>query len=218
MLCAEGSASRPHPREPALARLLHPDKPSFRSTGSHRLNGERTVGSATNEVEEIRRQMAQIRRELHLDMQGVVAGAEAAFDWRYYVRHYPWPSLGVAAAVGYLIVPRKRRSVSKTAEEAAEAAVSKMRGKVKAPVIELPQSESAKKVEKEKKRSGLIGALLGMVVPVAVRAAQSYASQFVENWIAQQGVLGPAPVGAGPAPRPPGPPPSRPEVRRPPGP
>ena len=35
------------------------------------------MATATNEIEEIRRQMAQIRRELHEDVQEVVAGAEA---------------------------------------------------------------------------------------------------------------------------------------------
>jgi len=145
------------------------------------------VATATNDVDEIRRQMAQIRRDLHLDMQGVVAGAEAAADWRHYVRLYPWASLGVVFAAGYLIVP-KRRSVTRAAEKAAEAAVAKTKG-VR---VQVPTFETTKTAEKEKKRSGLMGALFGMIVPVAMRAAQSYASHFVEKWIAEQGDLGPA--------------------------
>ena len=153
--------------------------------------------ATSNDVDEIRRRMAQIRRELHMDMQGVVAGAEAATDWRYYVRLYPWAALGVAFALGFLVVPR-RRSVTRAAEKAAEQAVSKVQEAVQA-----VQPVASQRVEKEKKKSGLIGVLLGMLVPVATRAMQSYAAQFVENWIAQQGVLGPAPE-SGPQP-PPGP-------------
>ena len=62
--------------------------------------------------------MAQIRQRLHQDMQGVVAGAEAASDWKHYVRLYPWAALGVwPSPAGFLVIPRRRRSVSKTAEE-----------------------------------------------------------------------------------------------------
>jgi hypothetical protein len=155
--------------------------------------------ATTNDVDEIRRRMAQIRRELHLDMQGVVAGAEAATDWRYYVRLYPWAALGAAFGLGFFVVPR-RRSVTRAAEKAAEQVVSRVQEVAQSAKLETPRQ-----VEKEKKRSGLIGALMGMVVPVAVRAAQSYAAQFVENWIAQQGVLGPAPAAGSPPPGPGGP-------------
>ena len=60
------------------------------------------MASVSNEVDEIRRQMAQIRRELHEDVQGVVAGAEAVADWRRYIRLYPWAAVGAAvgSAVG----------------------------------------------------------------------------------------------------------------------
>ena len=85
------------------------------------LNGERTVATAsTTDVDDIRRQMAQIRRELHEDMQGVVAGAEAAFDWQYYVRLYPWAFLAGAAVVGYLVVPKRHKTAREVAEEAVE--------------------------------------------------------------------------------------------------
>jgi hypothetical protein len=62
-------------------------------------------------------------------------------------------------------------------------------------VVEAPQTVEApvsrKTLEKKEKRSGLLGALFGMVVPVAIRAAQGYAAQYLENWIAQQGATSP---------------------------
>jgi hypothetical protein len=179
------------------------------------LNGEQTVATATsNEVDEIRRRMAQIRKELHQDMQNVVAGAEAATDWRHYVRLYPWACLALAFGAGFMVVPRKRRSVSRTAEKAAEAAVAK----VSQAVGERVPVETPRQVDKEKKRSGLLGATFGMLMPVAMRAAQSYAASFVENWIAQQAMGGPLPTapGAGPGRTPPTTPgPGRTEARRP---
>ena len=36
-----------------------------------------------------------------------VEKARTKFDWRHYVASHPWVSLGTAAAVGYLLVPRR---------------------------------------------------------------------------------------------------------------
>jgi hypothetical protein len=148
-----------------------------------------TPRTSTDDVETIRRQMAQIRRELHEDMQNVVAGAEAVTDWRRYVKLYPWACVGAAFTLGFLIVPRRRRSTAKEAQKAAEEAVSRVQ-----------EVASPPKAEKKEKRAGLMGMLFGMVSPIAVRAAQSYASQFLEQWIAQQGGV----AGLVPAQGPPG--------------
>jgi hypothetical protein len=143
------------------------------------------VATALNEIDNIRRQMAQIRRELHEDIQGVVVSAEAATDWRAYVRSYPWLAVGLTFAVGYLIVPRKHH----------RAIIHE---------VQVPTA-TPRQVEKKEKRAGLFGLLFGMVAPIATRALQSYASQYVENWIAQQAAAGPMPFGfpgfpGGPAP------------------
>ncbi|MEA2631568.1 MAG: hypothetical protein QOE66_1787, partial [Chloroflexota bacterium] len=87
------------------------------------------MATATNEIEEIRRQMAQIRRELHEDVQEVVAGAEAVADWRRYIRMYPWAAVGIATATGYLIVPKRRRSVPR--DVARQSDVAEMREELK---------------------------------------------------------------------------------------
>jgi hypothetical protein len=135
------------------------------------------VADVASEVDEIRREMARIRVDLHQDVRGVVAGAEAATNWRYYVRLYPWTSLAAALAVGFLIVPRKRRSVRATAEAAAAATAAKLH--------EAAAFEPRAQVEKEKRRTGLMGLVLGFVGPVAVRAAQNYAAQYLEAYLAR---------------------------------
>ncbi len=56
---------------------------------------------------QIRNTMESIRRELDQDLGKVQTSAETLLDWQYYIRNHPWESLGFAALVGYLIVPRK---------------------------------------------------------------------------------------------------------------
>jgi len=120
--------------------------------------------------------MAQIRRELHEDVQEVVAGAEAVADWRRYIRMYPWVAVGLAAATGYLIVPKRRRSVPR--DVARQADVAEVR--------EVIKQERERQPEEKKRRKSLIAAGLGMLAPLAWRAAQNYAMGYLEQWIAQQ--------------------------------
>lgn len=168
------------------------------------------MATANHEVDEIRRQMAQIRRELHEDMQGVVAGAEAASDWKYYVQRYPWAALGLAAALGYFVVPRRRRSSAELAERAAEQAAEKVKDAVKT-AKSAPRGVRVEvgpdRAEKKERKAGLIGMVFGMVTPVLLKVAQSYAVNFAENWLLQQQAAGLGPMSAGappggPAPRP----------------
>ncbi len=138
------------------------------------------MATVTDDVDEIRRNMAQIRQRLHQDMQGVVAGAEAASDWKHYVRLYPFAALGLAFVGGFLIVPRRRRSVSKTARKAAEAVLAEVGEKAEA------ASESIKPKAAEPKKKGLIGGAFALLSPFLLKAAQNYAMAYVESWIAQQ--------------------------------
>jgi hypothetical protein len=157
-----------------------------------------TDTSSQQDVDRIRREMAQIRRELHEDMQGVVAGAEAVADWRRYVKLYPWASVAAAFAFGFWVVPKRRRSVTEAARKAAEETAEKVVGAVQTAQVKkvVPVSEAT--AEKKEKRAGLIGMAFGMLSPIVVRAAQSYAVSYVENWIAQQQqAMGGPPPGPG---------------------
>jgi len=133
------------------------------------------LATALNEPDEIRRKMGQIRRELHEDIREVVAGAEAATDWRRYVRSYPWAAVGAAAVVGFLVVPKASRSAPRDA--ARQSDVAEVRD-------ELRQATQAA-LKGEDKRRSLVGAALAMVAPLAWRFAQNYALAYVEQWIAQ---------------------------------
>jgi hypothetical protein len=120
--------------------------------------------------------MAIIRRDLRQDVNAVVQGAEQAADWRHYVRRYPWVALGGAVVAGYLAVPKRRPSVSKTAEKAAAATVAKLR----------EADDPLASPRSARSRWGIIGTALGFVSPILIRAAQGYAAQYVENLIAAQ--------------------------------
>ena len=167
-------------------------RPSGDSNKRAKLDGGANVASATttaNSVDDIRRSMAQIRQRMHQDMQGVVAGAEAASDWKHYVRLYPFAALGVALATGFLIVPRRRRSVSKTAEQAAEAVVAKLSGAANSAATSAETAAESIKSEAKahpKATKGIVGAALTLAGSLALKYGQSYALAFVENWIAQQ--------------------------------
>ena len=134
------------------------------------------MATALSESDEIRQKMAQIRRDLHEDVREVVAGAGAATDWRRYVRSYPWASVGVAAAVGFLAVPRVSRSAIR--ESALKADVAEVRDQIK-------QVRAAAPEVTEKERASLVGAAFGMAAPLAWRFAQNYALAYLEQWIAQ---------------------------------
>jgi hypothetical protein len=133
------------------------------------------LATAPAEFDEIRKKMAQIRRDLHADVQGVVQGAEAATDWRRFIRGYPWASMSVALAIGYLIVPRRHKVLPTTIQIAAPEP------------SRLASIEPIRAPEPEKKKGkGLLGTAFGLLAPVALRAAQGYALQFAEQWMAQR--------------------------------
>jgi hypothetical protein len=134
------------------------------------------LATGLNESDEIRRKMAQIRRDLHEDVREVVAGAEAATDWRRYVWSYPWASVGVATAVGFLAVPKASRGLPHDA--ARKADVAEVRD-------ELRQAREAAPEAKQERRRSLVGAALAMAAPLAWRFAQNYAVAYLEQWIAQ---------------------------------
>jgi hypothetical protein len=73
------------------------------------------VVNSDESAEEIRKRMAELRRELTSDVNDVSRSVrEAGRSARkmasplYLIRNYPWASAAVAGAVGYLLVPKKK--------------------------------------------------------------------------------------------------------------
>lgn len=130
-----------------------------------------------NEIDDIRRQMALIRLDLHQDVSGVVVGAERAMNWRSYIQNAPWLAIGLGFALGYLVIPRRREP---TSVEDVLRTVSKP------PPVLKPAPKTEKPQERPKSSSGLAGTLIGLAWPIALRAVQSYAGAWVESLITEQ--------------------------------
>ena len=134
---------------------------------------------AGNDVDDIRREMSRIRREMHEDVKGVVDAAEAAADWRHYLSAYPWASLSAAFVIGYVLVPRRPPGVEDVLAEV-------MRRKDLMVDAARPAVAAVKAPEPKTVKKGLIGAAFSLVAPLALRTIQGYAAKYVENWVAQQ--------------------------------
>jgi hypothetical protein len=151
-----------------------------------------------NEVDEIRRQMAQIRLNLHNSVQQVVSGAGDVADWRRHIRAHPWLALGTAFTVGYLIVPKRRRHLPADTQRPIDVAM------LRELIDDARRAGPLPEANEPARGSSLVGAAVGMLAPLAWRAAQSYALAYLEQWIAQQSqqALRPAraPAGAAAAP------------------
>jgi hypothetical protein len=59
----------------------------------------------------VRTQMQQIRCEIDQDLDEMVVSARNMVDWKHYVKTYPWVCLWAAAAVGFLIVPKRSTTI-----------------------------------------------------------------------------------------------------------
>ena len=55
--------------------------------------------------------MQQIRCEMDQDLEEMVESARDMIDWKHYVKTYPWVCLGTAAALGFLIVPKRSTAI-----------------------------------------------------------------------------------------------------------
>jgi hypothetical protein len=144
-----------------------------------------------SETQDIQRRMAQVRRELHQEAQEVVRGAQSMTDWKSMVRGHPWLSLGIAATVGYLIVP-SRRQVAPTILTLPSAA----------PSGQLIASATPAPAKPKKSGWGAIGTVFGLVAPIVVRAAQNYAMNYVEQVLTARTLTPPAEPSTRPTNRP----------------
>lgn len=114
-------------------------------------------------AEDVCRQMAQIRRDFREDVHEIVETAHRYADWKYHVRSHPWVFLGVAAAVGYLIVPPRleiRSPDYKTLKKLAEKNHL---------VVEANPQPTA--------RSGFLGSAMSFVGNLLIRQSLALAGQ-----------------------------------------
>jgi hypothetical protein len=128
--------------------------------------------TSSTDTSDIQRQMAQIRNQMHQEVQGAMRGAQSLTDWQGRIKSHPWVSLSVATALGYLIVPRRHVSTPTFVTVGHS----------------IPQAESIaafREPERKKSRWRLLGAAASLLTPVAIRVAQNYALGHIEDWLSQ---------------------------------
>ena len=127
--------------------------------------------ASASKADEIQLQMRQVRYEMGDDVQGIVENARLLTDWQFYVRSYPWACLGIAAALGYLVVPPKLQVIRPDPQALVELA--------KAHQI------SVNADVKPKASGGLSGRLLHMLAGLALQGGMAVVSgqlnQFMER-------------------------------------
>jgi hypothetical protein len=110
---------------------------------------------ADQRADEILEQMQTIRSALRKDAAAIVENAKLSVDWRNYVERYPWISLGIAAALGYLLVPRRRLRDSDVAQKVAR------------------EVQVAAQPSKEQSQGFLIGVALPFIAKAALQGGLS---------------------------------------------
>jgi hypothetical protein len=122
--------------------------------------------SNDDRAKEIRDEMEQLRRDLDISVDEASATARQWSDWRYVVRRYPWATVALAAAVGYLIVPGRPRVISPDADT----------------LIALAKKHKLVLGEEPKKpTASLPGKLMALVLAAAGRTAMAYMTEQVKN-------------------------------------
>jgi hypothetical protein len=120
--------------------------------------------ASDDSAERIRRRMAELRRELECDVREVGRSARVMTDWTFYVRKFPLAVAAVAAAAGFMLIPKKKSVIKPDPEMIAELVKQK---KIR---IEPVAKQSADK-------PGIMKSLLMMGITWGARAAMAHITQ-----------------------------------------
>jgi len=123
------------------------------------------VATTESKVDVLRQRMSYLRSRISSDAADMAASARKLTDWRYHFRKMPWVAIGGAAALGFLLVPRRQRVVERAADLTQEK------------LIELARAINPAAMPKQ--RSFSLGRMLLSSVsgPIAKAAAGIVASQ-----------------------------------------
>jgi hypothetical protein len=64
--------------------------------------------------------MAELRNELACDVQDVSRSAKAMTSPSFYIRKFPWATMAVAAGIGFMLIPKKKKVIQPDMEALAE--------------------------------------------------------------------------------------------------
>ena len=120
-----------------------------------------------DQARELQDRMARLRRDITVDVEQVTERAREMTDWTFYVRKFPWAAAGLAAAAGFLLVPKKQQVVQPTPEQLA--ALAKSRDFAAAATSQL------------KPAPGVVKGIAATLAAMAGRAALSYISEQIRS-------------------------------------
>jgi len=109
-------------------------------------------------IKAIQQRMQQVRHDLGDEVGELVESARDMTDWRKYVRANPWVCLAAAAALGYVVVPKRSPRFRLNAAD------------LKA----LARHSKALNDTQNKPKKGWRSAVLSMVTSAALRGAMGY--------------------------------------------
>ena len=112
-------------------------------------------------AESVRARMQRLRCEIDGDVEDMAASARTMVDWKHYVKSYPWMCLGAAVALGFLIVPKRSKTINADLGTPTELAKTSH-------LVVKPAPTAAR---------GLVDTLVATVVGIAVREATAYLGQ-----------------------------------------
>jgi hypothetical protein len=113
-------------------------------------------------ADDLQRRMACIRENLHRGAEELAHDVRKLADWRYHVRRHPWASLALSAAVGYLVVPRRKQHPNREQDMESLAELARQHRLELQPRVKQP---------------GLAGTLVSLLGSALLRAGMSYAAQ-----------------------------------------
>lgn len=113
----------------------------------------------------VQARMQGIRREIDQDLDDVSESARSMLDWRHYVKTYPWVCLGTAAALGFLIVPKRSTVINADLATLTELAKT-------GHLVVRPAPTATR---------GLVDALVATVVSIAVREVTACLGSWVKQ-------------------------------------
>lgn len=126
-------------------------------------------------MDDLQQRLAAARSALVSDMGGAVDSAKTLTDWRQHFRAHPLVFCGAAAALGFLLVPRRRRPAQTmpmlqwSPEQIAAAMKS-------APINSASTAENR----------SVIKALLLMAATNVAREAAGFAARRGQDWLKHQ--------------------------------
>lgn len=132
-----------------------------------------TRESLDGRAQEIRRAMYQLRQELDEDVHQVKESAATLTNWKHYFKNYPWASMGVAAVVGYLVVPRRLEIQSPDA-----ATIAKLAKKNRLVVEHQPKNQA---------KTGVFQTAFAFLSSLAIKAVTTQIAHHLANSLGTEG-------------------------------